>query len=197
MGARSSPAARKRQGAGVGGVTTLFKTAALIATVCFLQGCGSGDGQYELGDDPCTGVDPSAGGVNPTASDEDLRAQGEALRRSTYWMENPDLSAARACAAARRAVGPTPAETPAVGAGQAQRQPSAPTLPPQQAANGAELATILNLNGHLCARVVSANRLTVGGGQVFEVTCVEYRSGSGTVRYQIDMRQDPPRIFGG
>lgn len=168
----------------------LWKTVGLIAAVGLLQGCGGGD--YETGDDPCTGRNPAQDGLPPSASDAEINASTEALQRSTYWMEHPRLSASDACAAAQ-AANRAKAATTAPLASQAQR-PTAPALPPQQAANAEELATILNLNGRLCARVLSVSRLTVGGGRVFEVTCVEYRGGSATVNYRIDMRQNPPVI---
>jgi hypothetical protein len=47
-------------------------------------------------------------------------------------------------------------------------------------------ATILNLGGHLCARVVEIRPLKLDGQ--FEVTCIEYRGGSGQVRYILDAR---------
>lgn len=46
-------------------------------------------------------------------------------------------------------------------------------------------ATIINLNRHLCARVTNISQLRVRQG-VYEVTCVEYRGGTGTVRYLLD-----------
>lgn len=53
------------------------------------------------------------------------------------------------------------------------------------AASEAELkekvATLINLNGHLCASVTDVRPLEIAGN--FEITCVEYRGGSGTVRY--------------
>jgi hypothetical protein len=42
-------------------------------------------------------------------------------------------------------------------------------------------ATILNLNGLLCAKVVEIRPLEMANQ--YEVTCIEYRGGSGTVRY--------------
>jgi hypothetical protein len=61
---------------------------------------------------------------------------------------------------------------------------------PAFAATDAELkemtATILNLNGHLCARVVEIRPLRIEGQ--FEVTCIEYRGGSGQVRYILNAR---------
>jgi hypothetical protein len=42
-------------------------------------------------------------------------------------------------------------------------------------------ATILNLNGFLCATVTDIRTLTLENQ--FEVTCIEYRGGSGKVRY--------------
>jgi hypothetical protein len=42
-------------------------------------------------------------------------------------------------------------------------------------------ATILNINGFLCAKVTDIRPLQVENQ--YEVTCIEYRGGSGTVRY--------------
>jgi hypothetical protein len=54
---------------------------------------------------------------------------------------------------------------------------------------GEMIATAINLSGNLCAQVVSVVPLKVGGGdKVFEVECVEYRGGRGTVRYILDTR---------
>jgi hypothetical protein len=55
-------------------------------------------------------------------------------------------------------------------------------------ANGEEVALQINLSGNLCAEVVSVSELSVGGGGVFEVVCIEYRGGSSTVTYIIDTR---------
>jgi hypothetical protein len=46
------------------------------------------------------------------------------------------------------------------------------------------MATMLNLNGHLCAEVIDIRPLQVANQ--FEVTCIEYRGGSGRVRYIFD-----------
>ncbi|USU06579.1 hypothetical protein NF699_07955 [Sphingomonadaceae bacterium OTU29LAMAA1] len=46
-------------------------------------------------------------------------------------------------------------------------------------------ATIINLNRHLCARVTNIAPLQMREG-VYEVTCVKYRGGAGTVRYLLD-----------
>lgn len=48
-------------------------------------------------------------------------------------------------------------------------------------------ATIINLNRHLCAKVVAISPLQMRDG-VYEVTCIEYRGGTGTVRYLLDAR---------
>jgi len=48
-------------------------------------------------------------------------------------------------------------------------------------------ATIINLNGHLCASVVDIRALQLQ--DQYEVTCVEYRGGSGTVRYIMNARK--------
>jgi hypothetical protein len=47
------------------------------------------------------------------------------------------------------------------------------------------VATMLNLNGFLCAKVTDFRKLEVA--DQYEVTCVEYRGGSGTVRYILDL----------
>ncbi|MCL4069329.1 hypothetical protein M3484_22480 [Pseudomonas sp. GX19020] len=44
-----------------------------------------------------------------------------------------------------------------------------------------QVATVINLNGHLCARVTDVRPLEQSN--TYEVTCIEYRGGSGTVRY--------------
>jgi hypothetical protein len=54
---------------------------------------------------------------------------------------------------------------------------------------GEMIATAINLSGNLCAQVVNVAPLRVGGGdKVFEVECIEYRGGRGTVRYILDTR---------
>lgn len=47
------------------------------------------------------------------------------------------------------------------------------------------VAGLINLNGHLCAKVENVQPLQMRD-QVFEVTCIEYRGGSGKVRYLVD-----------
>jgi len=47
-------------------------------------------------------------------------------------------------------------------------------------------ATILNLNGHLCAQVVEIRPLRIQ--DQYEVTCIQYRGGSGRVRYILNAR---------
>jgi hypothetical protein len=58
-------------------------------------------------------------------------------------------------------------------------------IAPAVAATDAELketmATFLNLDGHLCARALEIRALKIENQ--YEVTCIEYRGGSGTVRY--------------
>ena len=82
-----------------------------------------------------------------------------------------------------------------------QSQPATPPAPPPAAATskshaagyssgkmaeyGETIATGLNLNGLLCARVVDVKPLRVNS-DTFEVTCIEYRGGSGKVRYIYD-----------
>lgn len=48
-----------------------------------------------------------------------------------------------------------------------------------------QIAGVLNLNGLLCARVVNVSPLQVRPN-TYEVTCIEYRGGSGTVHYILD-----------
>lgn len=50
---------------------------------------------------------------------------------------------------------------------------------------GEMIATAINLNGHLCAKVTRVQPLKVNDS-TFEVTCIEYRGGSGTVRYIVN-----------
>lgn len=45
-----------------------------------------------------------------------------------------------------------------------------------------QTATLLNLNGLLCAEVIDIKPLKVKQ-DVYEVTCIEYRGGSGTKTY--------------
>lgn len=58
-----------------------------------------------------------------------------------------------------------------------------------QALTDAELrkmtAAIINMNGLLCARVVDIRPLPVGK-YIFEVTCIEYRGGTGRKVYLMD-----------
>ena len=56
---------------------------------------------------------------------------------------------------------------------------------PNNAVLNEQIATVLNLNGLLCANVVSVRPLEVRPNH-YEVTCVEYRGGSGEVRYIMD-----------
>ena len=44
-----------------------------------------------------------------------------------------------------------------------------------------QVATVINLNGFLCAEVTDVRPLS--SSNTYEVTCVEYRGGSGKVRY--------------
>lgn len=44
-----------------------------------------------------------------------------------------------------------------------------------------QIATVINVNGFLCARVVSVRPL--GEKDVYAVRCIEYRDGSGVVDY--------------
>jgi hypothetical protein len=43
------------------------------------------------------------------------------------------------------------------------------------------MAAMINLNGQLCAKVIEVRPLRIANQ--YEVTCIEYRGGSGTVRY--------------
>jgi hypothetical protein len=47
------------------------------------------------------------------------------------------------------------------------------------------VAGLINLNGHLCAKVENVQQLQMRD-QVFEVTCTEYRGGSRRVRYLVN-----------
>jgi len=46
-------------------------------------------------------------------------------------------------------------------------------------------ATMININGYLCAEVVELNKLESGN---FEVTCIKYRGGSGKATYIVDVK---------
>lgn len=79
---------------------------------------------------------------------------------------------------------------PAVSAGPVAKSATAEALPAptvdaevEQAEHA--VAALINLNGHLCAKPVDVRPLTVKQG-TFEVTCIEYRGGSGKVRYLVD-----------
>lgn len=58
-----------------------------------------------------------------------------------------------------------------------------PSLSRNEAGEG--IATAINLNGFLCAKVIEAKPLRMKQ-DVYEVTCIEYRGGSGRVRYIVD-----------
>lgn len=47
------------------------------------------------------------------------------------------------------------------------------------------MATLINMNGKLCAKVISVRRLDVDPKK-FEVRCIEYRGGDGTIDYIVD-----------
>lgn len=49
-----------------------------------------------------------------------------------------------------------------------------------------QIATVLNLNGHLCATVTDVRPLRQA--DTYEVTCIEYRGGTGKVRYILQAR---------
>lgn len=182
-----------------GAITTTSALAALVV----LQGCGGRDKGPKLGEDPCRGQIIADLVAGHGLSRDEIVARSAVNQRAASWRKNRDMSASSACAIAmaeqrvlkaEAAAARERARTPPPQPAPAQRRATAPALPARQAANGEELALILNLNGYLCGSVVSVNRLTVGGGQVFEVNCIEYRGGSGRIRYLIDMRSNPPRI---
>lgn len=56
-----------------------------------------------------------------------------------------------------------------------------------------EVALALNLNGRLCASVEDIQPVA-GAGEVYEVTCVEYRGGAEKVRYTVDLSTRPGRV---
>lgn len=45
------------------------------------------------------------------------------------------------------------------------------------------VGALINVNGHLCAQVIN---VVPAGGSNYEVTCVQYRSGKGRVRYLVN-----------
>ena len=53
--------------------------------------------------------------------------------------------------------------------------------------HGELIATAINLNGLLCAKVVSATPIAVQS-DVFVVTCIEYRGGRGRVEYIVNAK---------
>jgi len=62
---------------------------------------------------------------------------------------------------------------------------AAPSLSLAQSQDSKEkVATLLNLQGFLCARVVSISPLKVK--DTYEVQCIEYRGGEGTVGYVLN-----------
>ena len=56
---------------------------------------------------------------------------------------------------------------------------------PTQSDSNEQIATILNLNGLLCARVVEMRLLPLG--KMYEVTCIAYRGGRATKSYVLNM----------
>ena len=74
--------------------------------------------------------------------------------------------------------------TTAAAARPGSKRTSSERLPSKQESAEA-IATVINLNGHLCARVTDVAPLKVSGS-VYEVTCVEYRGGTGKVRYVVN-----------
>lgn len=80
----------------------------------------------------------------------------------------------------------------AVAVAEPQINPLPPTAPRRSIDNDPGVAEaqhavagLINLNGHLCAKVENVQPLQMRE-QVFEVTCTEYRGGSGKVRYLVD-----------
>ena len=49
------------------------------------------------------------------------------------------------------------------------------------------LRLFINLTGNLCARVVSVHKLEVP--DYYEVRCIEYRGGTGTVDYLVNFKE--------
>ncbi len=48
------------------------------------------------------------------------------------------------------------------------------------------MATFLNLKGQLCAKVLTVSKLSLP--DTYEVRCIEYRGGSGTVDYIVNVK---------
>lgn len=48
------------------------------------------------------------------------------------------------------------------------------------------MATFLNLKGQLCAKVANVSKLSMP--DTYEVRCIEYRGGSGTVDYIVNLK---------
>lgn len=73
-------------------------------------------------------------------------------------------------------------------ASQQGQPPSTPGMPSSSATpsrNHANMATLLVLNGLLCAEAIEVRKLAQDGK--YEVRCIEYRGGSGTVDYIVDL----------
>lgn len=79
--------------------------------------------------------------------------------------------------------------TPSVKAAQYDKQRADPQTVQIDGTDRADakdaVAALINLNGHLCAEPVDVRPLKVRQS-AFEVTCIEYRGGSGRVRYIVD-----------
>ena len=60
-------------------------------------------------------------------------------------------------------------------------KPRQPVSQSQKEALKETMALMLNLNGHLCAKVISIKPLKID--KHFEVTCIEYRGGRARVTY--------------
>lgn len=57
----------------------------------------------------------------------------------------------------------------------------------EQGEGDKEFALFINLTGNLCAKVVSVHKLEVP--DYFEVRCIEYRGGTGTVDYLVNFKE--------
>lgn len=78
-----------------------------------------------------------------------------------------------------------PPENPVDACGKGKEGASKGYSSAAMAEKGEMIATVLNLNGLLCAQVTDVKPLKVGG-DVFEVTCVQYRGGSATTQYIVN-----------
>ena len=88
-------------------------------------------------------------------------------------------------AATVQAAPPEPAQVTEPAPPPASPPPAERRLSPQMEAYGEMIATAINLNGLLCAKVVNVRPLQVNN-DTFEVTCIEYRGGSSRATYIIN-----------